>query len=95
MTAAEQQKETALVASLLPTRTAVYDDPEVLEQLPAVALGKEAILQTTTPPVSPYYSDLSEAMAKQFNANVLGSVTPEEAAATLQEELTAIVERGG
>ena len=95
MTAAEQQKETALVASLLPTRKEVYDDPEVLEQLPAVALGKEAILQTTTPPVSPYYADLSEAMAKQFNANVLGSVTPQEAAETLQEELSGIVERGG
>jgi multiple sugar transport system substrate-binding protein len=95
MTAAEQQKEMALEASLLPTRKGVYDDPEVLEQLPAVALGKDAILQTTTPPVSPYYADMSEAMAKQFNANLLGSVTPQEAAETLQEELAGIVERGG
>jgi multiple sugar transport system substrate-binding protein len=95
MTAAEQQKETALDGSLLPTRAAVYDDPEVLAKLPAVKLGKDAILQTTTPPVSPYYADMSEAMAKQFNANVLGSVSPQQAAETLQEALSAIVERGG
>jgi multiple sugar transport system substrate-binding protein len=60
-----------------------------------VALGKEAFLTTTTPPVSPYYADMSQAMAMQFNANILGDVTPEEAAATLQDELESIIERGG
>jgi hypothetical protein len=45
--------------------------------------------------VSPYYSDMSLAMSKQFNANVLGSVTPEQAAETLQDQLSSIVERGG
>jgi multiple sugar transport system substrate-binding protein len=95
MTAAEQQRELALEGSLLPTRAAVYDDAAILEKLPAVALGKEAILHTTTPPVSPYYSDMSLAMAEQFNANVLGTTTPAEAAATLQEKLQSIVERGG
>jgi trehalose/maltose transport system substrate-binding protein len=95
MSAAEQQKELALELSLLPTRAAVYDDAELLAQLPAVALGKEAFLTTTTPPVSPYYADMSQAMAMQFNANILGDVTPEEAAATLQDELESIIERGG
>jgi multiple sugar transport system substrate-binding protein len=95
MTAPEQQRELALEGSLLPTRAAVYDDEAILEKLPAVALGKEAILRTTTPPVSPYYSDMSLAMAEQFNANILGTTTPADAAATLQEKLRSIVERGG
>jgi multiple sugar transport system substrate-binding protein len=95
MTAPEQQRETALESSLLPTRSAVYDDEEILDKMPAVALGREAILRTTTPPVSPYYSDMSLAMAEQFNANVLGTSTPEQVAESLQERLGAIVEQGG
>jgi multiple sugar transport system substrate-binding protein len=41
--------------------------------------------------VSPYYSDMSLAMAEQFNANVLGKTTPEQAAETLQDKLESIV----
>jgi multiple sugar transport system substrate-binding protein len=95
LTAPEQQKEMALEASVLPTRTSLYEDAEIVEKMPAVALGKDAILNTTTPPVSPYYSDMSLAMAAQFNANILGDVTPEEAVETLEQELTSIIERGG
>ena len=95
LSAPEQQRELALDASLLPTRAAVYDDEDVLEQLPAVALGREAILRTTTPPVSPYYADMSLAMAEQFNANVLGTSEPQQVAESLQERLGAIVAQGG
>jgi multiple sugar transport system substrate-binding protein len=95
LTAEEQQKEMALEVSVLPTRTSLYDDAEILEAMPAVALGKEAFLNTTTPPVSPYYSDMSLAMAEQFNANILGNVTPDQAAETLEQELSSIIERGG
>jgi trehalose/maltose transport system substrate-binding protein len=95
LTAEEQQKEMALEISTLPTRTSLYDDAEILEAMPAVALGKEAFVNTTTPPVSPYYSDMSLAMAQHFNANILGNVTPEQAAETLEQELSSIIERGG
>jgi multiple sugar transport system substrate-binding protein len=95
LSAAEQQREMAIEGSFLPTRTSVYDDPEVLETMPAVALGKEAFLTTTTPPVSPYYADMSAAMAEQFNANILGDTSPEDAAAAMQEALESIIERGG
>jgi multiple sugar transport system substrate-binding protein len=95
MSAPEQQKEMAVDLSLLPTRAELYEDKEILDALPAVKLGGEAFLNTTTPPVSPYYSDMSLAMAEQFNANVLGDVSPEEAAETLQSELETIIEKGG
>jgi multiple sugar transport system substrate-binding protein len=94
MTAAEQQKTLAIEGSYLPTRKELYEDPEVIDALPAVRLGKEAVLNTTTRPVSPFYSDMSLAMSEQFNANILGDVTPEEAAATLKSELESIISRG-
>jgi multiple sugar transport system substrate-binding protein len=95
MAAAPQQKQHALDGNFLPTVTALYDDQQVVDELPAVKFGGEAVQETTTPPVSPYYSDMSLAMSKQFNANVLGSASPEQVAETLQEQLSSIVERGG
>lgn len=95
MSAPEQQKELALEDSLLPTRAAIYEDQELLDKLPAVQLGREAFLNVTTPPVSPFYSDMSLAMSEQFKANILGEVTPEEAAEKLQGELESIIAQGG
>ena len=57
-------------------------------------MGKEAIQNTKPRPVSPYYSDMSLRMAKQFNASLQGNVSPDDAVKTLQEELTTIVEQG-
>lgn len=88
----EQQKQLALELGYLPTRTALYDDPEVIEALPAVGLSRETVINTTTPPVSPYYSDMSLEMSKQFNANILGETTPEETANNLQSALQSIIE---
>jgi multiple sugar transport system substrate-binding protein len=95
MAGPRQQKEHALKEGFLPTLTALYDDKQIVDRLPAVRLGGEAVAETTTPPVSPYYSDMSLAMSTQFNANVLGSVTPEQAGETLQKQIESIVRRGG
>jgi multiple sugar transport system substrate-binding protein len=90
-----QQKTMAIEGAYLPTRTALYDDPEISDKLPAIRLGKDVVEQTTTPPVSPYYSDMSAAMAKAFNSNALGSSSPEDVAETLAGELNTMIERGG
>ena len=95
ITAQEQQKWRALKATLLPTRKALYEDQEVLDEVPVIRLGSEA-LQTSKPrPVSPYYSDMSLTMAEQFNRALKGEVSPQEAVKTLQQELTSIIEQGG
>jgi multiple sugar transport system substrate-binding protein len=93
MTSEEGQRQRALAATLLPTRKALYEDQEVLEQVPVIRLGAEAIQSTKARPVSPYYSDMSLAMAEQFNLSLKGETSPEEAVQTLQEELTKIVEQ--
>jgi multiple sugar transport system substrate-binding protein len=93
MTSEEGQRQRALAATLLPTRKALYEDQQILEEVPVIRLGKEAIQSTKSRPVSPYYSDMSLAMAEQFNLSLKGETTPEEAVATLQEELTKIVEQ--
>jgi multiple sugar transport system substrate-binding protein len=94
LTAPEQQKFRAVEGSFLPTLTALYDDAEIQESVPVVALAKEALQHTRPRPVSPYYSDMSLEMAEQFNASLIGEVTPEQAAQTLQSELEKFIEQG-
>jgi multiple sugar transport system substrate-binding protein len=95
MTAPEQLKTNALEGSRLPPREALYEDEEILEKVPVARLGKEAIIENSTPrPVSPYYSDMSLELAKQYNAALAGDVSPEQAVNTLQSQLQQIVEEG-
>ncbi|HSL00869.1 MAG TPA: ABC transporter substrate-binding protein [Rubrobacteraceae bacterium] len=91
----EQQKFRSLEGSLLPTLKSLYEDQEILDAVPVIRLGSEA-LQTSKPrPVSPYYSDMSLKLAEQFNNALKGDVSPQQAVKTLQEELTNIIEQGG
>jgi multiple sugar transport system substrate-binding protein len=94
LTAPEQQKFRALEGSYLPTRSDLYDDPEIQDSVPVVALAKEALQHTRPRPVSPYYSDMSLEMQEQFNASLKGDTTPEEAARTLKSELESIIQQG-
>jgi len=66
-----------------------------LELLHQCRLGKEAIIENSTPrPVSPYYSDMSLKLAEQYYAALAGDVSPQRAVKTLQSELEQIVEQG-
>ncbi|MDX6381256.1 MAG: trehalose/maltose transport system substrate-binding protein, partial [Rubrobacteraceae bacterium] len=94
-TSPEQQRFYALEGSRLPTLQELYQDQEVLDAVPVIKLAGEQALRDARPrPVSPFYSDMSLEMAKQFNASLKGEVSPEEATQTLQEKLTEIVKQG-
>jgi multiple sugar transport system substrate-binding protein len=94
MTSPEHQKFRAIEGSFLPTLTSLYDDQEIQENVPVVALAKEALQHTRPRPVSPYYSDMSLEIAEQFNLSLKGDVTPEQAVQTLQSELEKFIEQG-
>ncbi len=91
LSAPEQQKQRALQGDYLPQSKSLYDDPEILE-VPVITLGKKAIRNARSRPVSPYYSDISLKMAEQFNRSLKGEISPEQAVKTLQKELTDIIE---
>jgi multiple sugar transport system substrate-binding protein len=90
ITAPEQMKWRALNATLLPARTALYNDKEILNKVPVIRLGKDIINNTKPRPVSPYYSDMSLKMQEQFNLSLKGDVSPQQAVKTLQKALTSI-----
>jgi multiple sugar transport system substrate-binding protein len=95
MTAPEQLITNAKLGSKLPTRQSLYDEPEVTDNVPVARLGKEAIIQNSTPrPVSPFYSDISLELAAGFNSTLAGDTSPEDAVKTLQAEIQSIAEQG-
>jgi multiple sugar transport system substrate-binding protein len=93
MSVPEQQRTFALESARLPTLRSLYEDEEVLNKLPVARLGREALENARPRPVSPYYSDMSLAMAEQFNASLKGEVSVERALENLQEELQNIVDQ--
>ncbi len=93
MTAEAQQKFYALEGSYLPTLEALYNDPEVKENVPTVRLAPQALARTEPRPVSPVYSDMSLEMAEVFNSSLKGDVPPQEAVGTLQQQLQDIADQ--
>jgi multiple sugar transport system substrate-binding protein len=93
MSAPEQQKAMMIGASFRPTLRALYEDRELLRKAPIVTKGIGALENSRPRPVSPYYSDMSLVMQKQFNASLKGDTSPEEAVDTMQEELQKIADQ--
>ena len=95
MTEPEQLKKNALEGSRLPVRRELYEDQEILENVPVARLGKDVIIQNSRPrPVSPVYSDISLEMAEKFSASLSGEMSPEDAVSSLQEEMASLVKQG-
>jgi ABC-type glycerol-3-phosphate transport system substrate-binding protein len=90
MTNANTQKDQAINEALLPTRQALYQDPDVL-QVPIMPRARAALDNARARPAHPRYSEMSAAMAAQFNLCLMGQVTPAQAAQTLQTSLSNIV----
>jgi multiple sugar transport system substrate-binding protein len=69
----------AATYSLPPTLKSSYDEPAVKKALPFSDPLLHAIENATTRPVSPVYSQISEAVYKNVNAAMSGSSSPEDA----------------
>jgi multiple sugar transport system substrate-binding protein len=91
-TGAEQQKLMATEASLPPTLTEVYDDPEVKKALPFAEELRTAIEQAEPRPVSPVYPQISEAIYNNVFAALQGNMSPDEAASKMNEDIQGALE---
>ncbi|HSK99356.1 MAG TPA: extracellular solute-binding protein [Rubrobacteraceae bacterium] len=93
MTAPEQQKFRAIEGSFLPTLRELYDDQEILDEVPVIQRGGTVVRNNSrSRPATPFYSQISRRLAGAFNANLRGEVSPEETVQRLQRELQTIVE---
>ena len=94
MTAPEQEKQLALSGARQPTIKSLYDDPELQEANPIIKLAKEVLIENAkSRPITPFYGDMSVEMAEQFTNTLTGEVSPQQAAETLQKNLTTMMEQ--
>jgi multiple sugar transport system substrate-binding protein len=87
LTSEESIARDATDFSLAPVLEATYDDPAVQKALPFAAELKQAIAQAKSRPVSPVYTQISQAIYKNVNQALSGQVSPEEALKTGQSEM--------
>jgi ABC-type glycerol-3-phosphate transport system substrate-binding protein len=92
LSAPEQQKERAIQGGYLPTLKNSYEDREILSRVPVITLGREAIKNVRARPATPFYQDMSLAMAERFHASLAGTIPPAKAAHTLRERLEEILD---
>jgi multiple sugar transport system substrate-binding protein len=92
-TSPERQRRRALEGGFLPTLGTLYEDGEILDQVPAVALGREAVATARVRPISPRYHEMSPRIARAFNLTLRGDLDSREALERLDRELRTIVGR--
>src|SRR5919202_1454139 len=90
----EQQRFRATSGGFLPPLKSLYEDQEILDKVPVASIAGEALESAETRPISPFYSDISLVMQKQFAQSLKGDVTPEEAAQNLQGEMNRRIDLG-
>ena len=94
LAAPAQQKRQAREAGLLPILRALYDDPDLVKEVPVIGLGKKVLTsQLHARPISPFYTEMSAKIARAFNQTLKGELTGAEAARVLDKELREIVRR--
>lgn len=88
----ESQESNLLATSQAPTRTALYEDAELLAQFPYLTTLKESILTAVPRPQAVAYGDVTVAMQEAAYGAMNGDLSVDDALAELQtklEELTA------
>jgi multiple sugar transport system substrate-binding protein len=79
MTSAEVMKSNAVKYSKAPVLTATYEDSAVTKAMPFAPELQQAVEQAKSRPVSPVYSLISQAIYKNVNAALSGSMAPADA----------------
>ena len=73
MTSPDSQRRLALDGGLAPTRTGVYDDPQVTEKMPHLKSFLPAFERARPRPMSPLYPMISSELQRFFSQAIAGS----------------------
>ena len=93
MTAPEQQKTMALKGGFLPTYKELYNDPEILRQIPAIREGKTILENARVRPITPFYQQMAPRISRGFNRVLRGETSGTAAVATLEKELRIVLRK--
>jgi len=89
----EVQEEMVVKATLPATVTSVYKDPQVRKALPFAAELLKAVEQAEPRPVSPVYTQISQAIYDNVFEVLNGRTSPDEAATTMNSQIEEALAR--
>ena len=91
LTSEEGEKINSTIGGRLPTKMAVYKDPEVLKVNPYYTAFLAAFSRSKPRPVSPYYPALSESMQLNFHKAITGKIDAKTAISNIENEMKTIL----
>jgi multiple sugar transport system substrate-binding protein len=83
----ESMNRAASEYALPPALASSYDDPGVQEALPFASELRQAVEQAQPRPVTPVYTQVSQAIYENINAALSGQATPQEALENAQRDM--------
>ncbi len=89
----EIQKELAMKLGVCPGLKDLYRDPDVLAVLPHFSRLGDIFRHALPRPSVPYYAQLSQALQRNINAALTGTVSPQEGLARAERDARAIADR--
>lgn len=96
LTQPEQMRERARVVGQFPTRTGVYDDPELASGLAIPPATVRRIIEYAVPrPVTPVYTQLSEILQIHLHRALTRQAEPAAALGRAQAEMQRVLNRAG
>ncbi|MBE1485255.1 ABC transporter substrate-binding protein [Plantactinospora soyae] len=90
VTSLETEREYAKKQSFPLSRAALYDDPEMLQRYPYLAVMKEAIGRAKPRPAAVRYGDVTAAIQDHVSAALTGQKSVDQATTDLQAALAAL-----
>jgi multiple sugar transport system substrate-binding protein len=84
-----EQQDASKPYSLAPVLKATYDQASVKANLPFAAQLKQAVEQAKPRPVSPVYTQISQAIYKNVNQALSGQVSPQDALKKADDQITS------
>jgi multiple sugar transport system substrate-binding protein len=89
LTSEETQKTFATKASLAPVISSLYDDPELVKQLPYLPTLKNSLANAVPRPVTPFYPAVTQAIETNAYAAIKGDKTVDQALKDMQAAIQA------
>lgn len=93
LTSPEAQRTMAIEIGYKPTRTALYDDPDLIAAQPFIAGLRDVFPLARSRPASPYYPMLSQIMQPEFSAALAGIKPPARALRDAQIQMNHLLGR--
>jgi multiple sugar transport system substrate-binding protein len=90
MSSYQSQLTDSILAGSIPTRKAVYDDPNFIAELPWISDYKEIFENAEIRPAAPNYSLVSASMQNNFKAALTKRIPVDEALANIETDLNKI-----